>query len=373
MAGQMRDKKTIKCDVLVIGAGPAGASAALFLSEKGLAVVLVDKKAEIDQPLRCAEFIPLHTLGLLPKKTMGDYHEISVMKTHVCGREFASTKVNGALIDRPVFLQRVLAAFQENGGVFYHAHRYDALEEMPPHWGQNTVSLLYDKKGARSVAVKSRMIVCAEGAFSKMKSILKIRQSDLMPAVSQNISQKAFDLKSTHVFFDRYIKAGYGWLFPKKESINIGIGAESKNIRARLEQFKKDLTKAGFIDASAKVIKSATGLIPVSAMMAEPVVRKIVFAGDAANLCHPVTGAGIYPAVLSAKICACAVAKAIQSGDAAFLCNIKKGYESYFLQSLQRAYARRRLFSERFDADQEKELSRLVSRCWISSRQYYRP
>lgn len=71
MEAHVRDKKTIKCDVLIIGAGPAGASAALFLSEKGIDVVLIDKKTEIDQPLRCAEFVPLNTLGLFKKKDHG--------------------------------------------------------------------------------------------------------------------------------------------------------------------------------------------------------------------------------------------------------------------------------------------------------------
>ena len=50
--------KIQKCDVLIIGAGPAGASLVLYLEEEGISGILIDKKAEIDNPVRCAEYVP---------------------------------------------------------------------------------------------------------------------------------------------------------------------------------------------------------------------------------------------------------------------------------------------------------------------------
>ncbi len=363
--------KRIKCDVLVVGAGPAGASAALFLSEKDLKTVLVEKKANIDEPLRCAEFIPLNMLHLFQEKILSDPHAVTAMKTHVASKEIASTKIKGAVIDRPLLLKKILGTFQQNGGTFLSACSFVLSREAALLRPRGTVSLLFDKKRGRYMEIESKIIVCCEGPFSKIKKWLQIPQSDVMPALSQNIAQKASDTESTHVFFERYIKAGYGWLFPKKDSINIGIGAESKDILGLFERFKKDLIRAGLIDGSAPIRKTGTGLLPISAMMAEPVRAKIVFAGDAANLCNQITGAGIYNAVLSAKICASAISKAIRKDRQAYLSEIKKGYDATFSKSIQRAYEKRRLFSERFDAQKEQDIEDLIRQCWISSKQYY--
>ncbi|MCJ7472519.1 MAG: FAD-dependent monooxygenase, partial [Actinobacteria bacterium] len=46
------------CGVLIVGAGPAGASLASFLAGKGIECILIDKKKRIDIPLRCAEYVP---------------------------------------------------------------------------------------------------------------------------------------------------------------------------------------------------------------------------------------------------------------------------------------------------------------------------
>ena len=59
---------TIKCDVLVVGAGPAGSSAARASSINGIKTILIDKKEEIGKPVQCAEGIGKYLITYLPYK-----------------------------------------------------------------------------------------------------------------------------------------------------------------------------------------------------------------------------------------------------------------------------------------------------------------
>ena len=51
-------EKTQKSEVLIVGAGPAGAALAFYLAGEGIETTLIDKKKRIDTPLRCAEYVP---------------------------------------------------------------------------------------------------------------------------------------------------------------------------------------------------------------------------------------------------------------------------------------------------------------------------
>ena len=57
---------TIKCDVLVVGAGPAGLSAARALAKKGLKTIIIEEDEEVGIPVQCAEGIGSYLFQYLP-------------------------------------------------------------------------------------------------------------------------------------------------------------------------------------------------------------------------------------------------------------------------------------------------------------------
>jgi digeranylgeranylglycerophospholipid reductase len=64
--------KTYQCDIVVVGAGPGGSMAAKFCAQGGLDTILIEKKAEIGAPLRCAEGVAkkwLSEVGITPDPT----------------------------------------------------------------------------------------------------------------------------------------------------------------------------------------------------------------------------------------------------------------------------------------------------------------
>ena len=80
------------CDVLVIGAGPAGGAAALAAAQQDVRVLIADRKAVVGVPVRCAEHIPTMLVGCLPIEKSFIVQSIRGMKTHLPGEAVAVTR-----------------------------------------------------------------------------------------------------------------------------------------------------------------------------------------------------------------------------------------------------------------------------------------
>ena len=85
----------LKCDVLVIGAGPAGASLAYFLGREGIDTVLIDRKSDIDLPVRCAEYVPAAITRLFDIPLPGVKQVVSAMTTYIDYIEAGTLKAPG--------------------------------------------------------------------------------------------------------------------------------------------------------------------------------------------------------------------------------------------------------------------------------------
>ena len=81
-------EKALKCDVLVIGAGPAGTSLAYYLSREGIRTILVDKKSEIEKPVRCAEYVPASLPGLFDIHISGVELKTKSMTTYLKAMQY---------------------------------------------------------------------------------------------------------------------------------------------------------------------------------------------------------------------------------------------------------------------------------------------
>ena len=119
----------------------------------------------------------------------------------------------------------------------------------------------------------------------------------------------------TEVYLSPDIYGGYGWLFPKGDTANVGLGmkrnnAHSHRIHAMLGRFMEKLKKDGKIKGDP--LNSTAGWIPVKPLE-KSVNGNILLVGDAAGHTHPITGAGIFTAVSCGKMAGNWAAKALKS------------------------------------------------------------
>jgi flavin-dependent dehydrogenase len=174
-------------------------------------------------------------------------------------------------------------------------------------------------------------------------------------------------LQHTKIYFEPGIHAGYGWLFPKNEVANVGLGLKTEgtgvSLRKALDDFVARLVAEGLVINEPQA--SAGGWIPAERVRSA-VSGKCILVGDAAGHTHPITGAGIFTAVNCGESAGEHAAEAALSGDLSILKEYDEDWKDMFEDTLSRAFKRRELMEERWD-----EFDDIIRSCWVAYREYY--
>ena len=352
-------KSRLSCDILVVGAGPAGAATALAAAERNTRVLMVERRKEIGSPVQCAEYIPAMLLGRLKLDKSFIVQPIRAMKTHVPGEPVVETRAPGFTIHRDRFDQAMVRAAVDAGAKLMASTR--AVRRI------NRETVLLKRKDGRELSVRAKIVVGADGPRSAVGRWVGAVNRDLLVGVQATLPLNR-PMDATEVYFHPDIYAGYGWLFPKNDVANVGIGLKihpGNHARTRdvLERFVSRLKTAGKLQGRPD--KYAAGWIPAGPVR-RAVYDNVALAGDAAGQTHPITGAGIHSAVVCGAIAGKWAAEAVRKSDAGLLKNYDDQWRDLFQDSLDRAYRRRRAM----EADWE-DFPRTVKSCWIAFREYY--
>jgi flavin-dependent dehydrogenase len=95
--------ETMRCDILIVGAGPAGASAARAAASRGLEVLMVERRDRVGVPVQCAEFIPAPLLGEIDPAPGMVMQSVSEVHTILPGGEMNVMRSPGLMIRRGLF------------------------------------------------------------------------------------------------------------------------------------------------------------------------------------------------------------------------------------------------------------------------------
>ena len=178
----------------------------------------------------------------------------------------------------------------------------------------------------------------------------------------------------TEVYFRPDFYGGYGWLFPKGDHANVGLGIKrrkstklhpmgAEKIGRILNRFVDALASGGKIRPEPN--RYVAGWIP-----AEPLRKvtdeNILLVGDAAGHTHPITGAGVYQAVICGQIAGKWAARSIKENDFQLLQKYESEWRDLFGQTIQRAYDRRCLLEQNWN-----RLNEIIRRCWVAFKEYY--
>ena len=98
------DSQTLTCDVLVIGAGPAGSTAARFAAQRNVTVILLERRESVGIPVRCAEYVPLPVSRYLTISSPSVLSQpVKGLITFIPGEPGYESPVIGAMINRDRF------------------------------------------------------------------------------------------------------------------------------------------------------------------------------------------------------------------------------------------------------------------------------
>lgn len=298
-------------DAIVVGAGPAGSTAARELAASGARVLILDR-AQFPRYKACGGGIPQRTARLLPFPIDPVIEDrVSLLDISFHGR-FRFQRDSGEPFAAMVMRDRFDALLLE------HAQRAGA--EFRPG---TTVRSLDGAAGGATVrsedafTATARYLVAADGAHSPVGRMAglgvglaecaayEIEVRSTQPRLRANRGTALIDLG--------YRPWGYGWVFPKAEVLSIGIVLPPDQAGTMKTHLDAYLARLGLADAPAAI---ARGHKIRFRRADEPIAGpRVLLAGDAAGLADEFTQEGIYYAIESGRIAARAVIRALQ-GDA---------------------------------------------------------
>lgn len=321
---------TDECDVLVVGLGPAGAAAATAAAKAGARVFAVERRLSLGGVANCPEFIPI-PLGLHARADHVVIQNIVGARNHLNNGSDADSLLPGCVVNRDAF-DRALVNFSRVAGAQL---RHDTLlVGLDADHSEATLNC-----GGRSFRMHYRALVAADGHASIVARLLGLPPLKKMHTrryrVALHWPQDAVDIWIT----PRY-PGGYGWLIPAGRDAVLGTGMEELFAHEALDDLHRQLVAAGQV--GCKVLGQSAGAVPVAGLRERLVLGNILFAGDAAGLAHPLTGAGIHPAVVSGEAAGRAAAE-WAAGHLGAIPAYEAVMRGQFGETLARALKRREL------------------------------
>ncbi len=305
-------------DVIVIGAGPAGGSAARRATEMGSNVLLIEKRTEIGVPVQCGEYLP--TLGelvrLVPRsKRVGhvlkvpreviDNHTKYVSIISPSGKDY-TFNFDAYVLDRSKFDKWLVEEAVDNGGELWIDTKAIAIDEKR--------GKVHVRRGMEKFSVKGDVIIVGDGPYSKLARLLglDVKKSpyNYSPAIQFLMNNVEIDSETVEMYFGRdYAPGGYAWIIPKGDkTANVGLGIRTPfykpgiSLYDYLTRFIEKHPVASEKLRKGKIISRTGGLIPVGGPIPKTFTNKALIVGDAAGHVMASNGGGIPVAVICGDI-----------------------------------------------------------------------
>lgn len=316
-------------DVVVVGGGPSGATAANDLARQGLAVALLDRAGRIKP---CG--------GAIPPRLM---EEFEIPESLLVARVNSARMISpaDAHVDMPIdggFVGMVnrdsfdewLRARAAASGATRVTGNFERIEQQ----ADGSVTVRYKAKGEKSedlAALRARAVIGADGAISGVarqcvKGADKIRYVAAYHEIVRAPRGSSDDYAANRcdVYYQGKLSPDfYAWIFPHGDTASVGVGSANKGFSLR--NAVGNLREISHLQGM-ETIRREGAPIPMKPLPRWDDGRNVVLAGDAAGVVAPASGEGIYYAMAGGRYAADAVAAFLKTGDARCLKQARRGF-----------------------------------------------
>lgn len=329
--------KTIERDVIVVGSGPGGSVCSTFLNRGGADVLLLDKEVfPREKPCGdCQSGVTtkiLEELGWLEGLRKMSYENYGILLTSPdYTKVIVEAPFKGYRYDTP---RRIfdnycrLRAIDEGVEMYEDAWVYDLI------WEDGVVKGVKVKYQGEYVEMRSKIVIGADGAHSIVaQKIGMFPENDNDIAVVGRCYFEDVDMEPyNEIHFDKDVLPGYVWLFPEKDKLcNVGLGfnrnlypQNNMTLQQVLDKWIKESPYGERLHGKKQIGEFRGWRIPSGCQSMDNYVPGCMVIGDAGSMVMPLTGEGIGPAMVTAKMASEISIEALEKND--FSANAFKRY-----------------------------------------------
>lgn len=326
----------IRTEVLVVGAGPAGSTAAEFAAKGGAEVLLIERKEEVGVPVACGEFLPsseeirkilpeatdVEALFALPENLVSVRTDrMRIFSPSLRGYEFP---FKGLSTDRDRFDKHLAAKAEKAGARIITDCSFLSLEGREINTSLGRIS--------------ADVIIGADGPKSRVGRCLGLpRNEDLYPAVTAQASGNFDPIPA--MYFGGVAPGGYAWIIPKSKGANVGVGVGPRFARKRIGDYFSEFVRSLDLDVGRPTGK----LVPMSGPVGRTCTDGGLIVGDAAGHVMAVNGGGVPIAMICGRLAGKAAAAYVTRGLP--LCSYERSWRSQVEKPLLTAVGTKSLAS----------------------------
>jgi geranylgeranyl reductase family protein len=320
-------------DVVVVGAGPAGSSAAYFLAANGIKVTLIDK-SEFPREKTCGDGVGpraismLEKMGLLEWASSDSHYKCNKARLIASNGDYFEAGVPDADAAHPHFLiiprrkvdQRLVENAISAGAVFVSKCKAVSIIKS----GSLPAGVRVQINGQED-NLPCKMVVCADGTHGTFVNSTGLYMTKPLGLAARAYYSNVKGLDDCiSIAIDKSIPEGYVWVFPTSETTaNIGIGIiapvvkkHNLNIKQMLKQFagSREVGPVS-LENAAQETEVRGAFLRMGMGRRKVIADGVILAGDAASLVSPLSGEGIAYALESGELAALTIIDALKKQD----------------------------------------------------------
>lgn len=277
-------------DVIIIGGGPSGAMSGIELQKKGIKTCIIDQYS-FPRDKVCGGLLTQKSIDLIEKylsdlnpseyiidktKVINFYYENQIVTSFKTDQTYYYT-------DRKTFDFLLIQKYKESGGTLIENRKIK----------KEDIDLINNSLNIDSKEFKYKVLIGADGCNSVLTSMKKIHHSDAFCIQGIQENERLED-KDIRIYFG-VARYGYAWYFPKKDYVSVGImdNNTNKSINKNAKSFFSKIRKEKINNLKGAKIPSGR-LIKIKNLS-----NNTLIVGDSAGFTDPLTGEGLFYALLS--------------------------------------------------------------------------
>jgi len=321
LAERLESDESTRCDVLVVGAGPGGGSAALHAARAGLDVLLIEDHSEIGTPVHCGECISDIAVDNLELDLPESVISLRVEGIRVIFPDGTAKLLTepGYVLEKHLFERWLVQQATDVGVTLALQHRLQGMERLERDGRFN--GWRCTGKGER-FPVEAKVVIDASGVAGVCSRLLELNpRPQVIAGMQYELLEVPTDGYLDFYIWPKYAEKGYLWMIPKADGrANVGLVTEDKSATKKsLDAF---ISNTGFkalehVNPSWRdgAIRGFGGTIPISGPHERTHSDGLMLVGDAAGFTSPLFEGGSHLALKSAAYAAETAAAGIASGE----------------------------------------------------------